>query len=188
MSARDIVLENLKGFLGGPPDDIADQGREIMILHYLEGFAGCSAADVRPLQRDGLGIRILEDSARFTTLLEVAEIDPIAFDVCCELVLHACFHDMPLPEDLAWFAYHVMNGKKSRPRKRGQERSKNVWRNARIIMAVRHALHADPSLKATRNDATVADSACDIVSECLQEIGFNLSYKTVADIWRRRSR
>lgn len=124
MSARDIVLENLKGFLGGPPDDIADQGREIMILHYLEGFAGCSAGDVRPLQRDGLGIRILEDSARLTTLLEVAQTDAIAFDVCSELVLHACFHDMPLPEDLARFAYDVMNGKKSRRGSKGRSGQK----------------------------------------------------------------
>ena len=186
MSARDIVLENLKGFLGDPPDELAEDGRQIFILHYLEHFAGCSVADVRPLRRDGLGIRIIRDAGRLSRLLEAAETEPIAYDACSELVMHASYHEIPLPEDLAWFAHEVMCGKKTRPRKRGQEPSKNVWRNTRIIFAVHHALREDPSLHATRNEATNAESACDIVAECLQEIGFNLKYKTVADIWRRR--
>jgi len=92
----------------------------------------------------------------------------------------------PLPWPLKWFAAFCLLDLLPKGRQ-GRNRGDNYVRDTTIIFIVDHLVRRFP-LRATRNDATSIDSACDVVSKVLTDLGAKLSYKTVADIHKSRLR
>ena len=85
-----------------------------------------------------------------------------------------------LPNGIDDFVLKVLSGKLKPPS--GPKWGQNLYRDAAIQVAVKQAV--DYGLAVYRNDTSKPESACDLVSECLEELGIKLSYQGVAKIWR----
>lgn len=118
-------------------------------------------------------------------LVQNAARDQNGYDLCTLLVeTYANLH-RPLPSPLAQFVLDVLYGKISRPTKNKQGgRPSKGDRDAAIIKAV--AYTEARGIKPTRNTEGSPTSGCDIVSQCLVDLGEPISYEGVKSVWRRR--
>jgi hypothetical protein len=89
----------------------------------------------------------------------------------------------PLPKGLDEFLLKVLSGEVRPPP--GPPSLQKLKRDVVIELAVKMAVNA--GLSASRNDSSDPTSACDLVSDCLKEVGIKLGYKAVVKIWNHRS-
>lgn len=96
-------------------------------------------------------------------------------------------HNGPLPSPLKWFAALCLRDLQIG--RQGRTRADNFERDRSIIFIV-DALVAEKkfSLRATRNEASSTVSACDIVSRVFTELGEELTFVRVTDIYRSKQR
>lgn len=118
-------------------------------------------------------------------LVQNAARDQNDYDLCTLLVETCANLHRPLPSPLAQFVLDVLYGKISRPTKNKQGgRPSKGGRDVAIIKAV--AYTEARGIKPTRNTEGSPTSGCDIVSQCLVDLGEPISYEGVKSVWRRR--
>lgn len=119
--------------------------------------------------------RFRRDSSEWTAVA--------GYDYCASLAREFIWLGRPLPAQLDAFVIGVLDGTIKRV-ERGPRAFQNDFRDAAVLSAVYAALTVKGlTATATRNDATDPISACDVVSDCLQMFGVELSYNAVAKIW-----
>lgn len=102
----------------------------------------------------------------------------VAYDACV-LIVEQYGDKRALPAPLAGFVRDVLRGQHRRLWKPGQSLFKNLVRDANICAAIEYAVQL--GFKATRNDVSSPDSACDLVAKC-----FELQYEAVRKVWDNR--
>lgn len=118
-------------------------------------------------------------------LVDRASTDQGSYDACFRMVEAFMALNRALPATLARFVLDVLQGKISRPTKNKQGgRPSKGDRDAAIIKAV--AYTEARGIKPTRNTEGSPTSGCDIVSQCLVDLGEPISYEGVKSVWRRR--
>lgn len=116
-------------------------------------------------------------------LIEAAEKDPLAWRAIRILIDQTFQKENGWPDPLRRFILAIMDGERRMPpRPRGRDPRKNHARDFRIALAARAAMEADQTLRLTRNEATEQESASDIVSQELREMGIELSPDSVGRI------
>ena len=115
-------------------------------------------------------------------LLALAEVHEGSFDVLRFGIAHSLEQGEVLPsEALTWLVRHL-RGEVTRP-KAGAGAKKQVFLHTQIWVAVLTLVH-EYRMKATRNDASEATSACDAVADALAELGLKpTTFHGVKRIW-----
>lgn len=119
-------------------------------------------------------------------LVAESEHDPEFYDACVALFEFHTQENEPLPAPLAVFVLDVLRGKRARPTTRGRKK-KNRLRDRAIRYAVQIAFTVEPTLavySSEKRDGEV-DSACEIVADCLNEMGEMITLENVKQIWKR---
>ena len=120
---------------------------------------------------------------RLPELLEGAQTSPLDFQAVQAALSSLREENMPIPSQLNEWALDVASGKVKCPSVRpGRSPYTNVVRNEWIARTVQSLV--DCGLRATRNETSAPESACDAVSEALHVHGVELSFDSVAKIWR----
>ena len=120
-------------------------------------------------------------------LIEGAQSSPLDFRALQEALSHLLETQKPIPRELVEWSLSVAAGNLTSPSVGpGRSPYTNQVRDALIAQTV-HTL-VDCGLKATRNEASAPESACDAVSEALNAHGVELSYAGVAKIWQSSRR
>lgn len=110
-------------------------------------------------------------------------IDKADYDFVVEWGKHFIRNGEPLPPPLDQAVVEILDRKRTRKAK--GKPAKHGLRNGSIAYAIWLATEA--GLHAYRNEASECDSAIDVVSEVLKELGFEkMSYHAVAEIWRQQ--
>lgn len=128
-----------------------------------------------------MGARMLRhETAR---LMAWAEADAVGFDVLRLGVAYSLEKGEELPPDaLQWLVRHL-RGAVIRPKARAGAKTES-WLHGMIWGAV--TVLVDAGMKATRNDASEATSACDAVAEALDALGLEpATFYGVKRIWLR---
>ncbi|MYD36269.1 MAG: hypothetical protein F4X20_04490 [Dehalococcoidia bacterium] len=124
---------------------------------------------------------------RFEELIEGAQSSPVDFRALREVLSHLLETHEPVPDELVQWSLSVAAGRVTSPSTGpGRSRYKNQHRDELIAQTVQTLV--DCGLKATRNEASAPESACDAVSTALNAHGVELSYAGVAKIWQSSRR
>jgi len=115
-------------------------------------------------------------------LLALAEVHEGSFDVLRLGIAHSLEQGEELPpEALTWLVRHL-RGEVTRPNARSGAKTQ-VFLHTQIYVAVL-TLVKEYGMKATRNDASEATSACDAVADALAELGLKpTTFHGVKRIW-----
>jgi hypothetical protein len=148
----------------------------------------CGTRLDRELQSKHDDAAILLDGAKLAelrVLIREAHASPLAFDACVLIAECMLTRGERLPVPLVGFALDAMRAKKRRPSQRDETRYKNLGRDYVIRMAVFVA--KKHGLKPTRNESTRGRvTGCQVVAECLTELGIPIKSATVAKVWEHR--
>lgn len=158
MSARDSVLQYLNTEAAGLNAKLTD----VLVIPY-------------PPTDDQVALYVRE-----------SESSMLAWEGCIQFVERYISNSRPIPKPLAKFVITGLRDSKSRPTRRGRSKYTNMQRNFLLIRSIRLALEADPEMNPTRNEASTTTSACDLVADCLKELGVYIEYTTVAKVWNNR--
>ena len=121
---------------------------------------------------------------RLSALVEESGSNPLSYQALQNIVGALRRDDAQIPDELQAWIMDVAEGKRKFPSAgRGRSPYRNQIRDELIVRAVR--IVVDGGLKATRNEASVHESACDAVSQALKEHGIELSYDGVAKVWSK---
>ena len=112
-------------------------------------------------------------------LIERPQNPAMAFDVLNLLAQRFLREHRAFPPALATWAADVLAGKIKRPSKGAKRKT---LRNSMVTLCVRETAKRH-GLRHTRKDGVTPESACDAVAKA-----WSMPYKTVADIWNKRTR
>lgn len=123
--------------------------------------------------------RMSEDSA--DQLVAYARQDADVFDLAMTIVQSNIFTNQPLPLSLRTFAISVLNGQWRRPSPPHRSRHYDFMLIGTIfhLLTVAIQIHG---LKMSRNDESPALSACDAVSEALQQCGQDFTFSQLKEL------
>ncbi len=132
-----------------------------------------------------LAARALMDDT-ISALVDDARSNPVAYRALKQAVGHLRGTDERIPPELVEWAFDVADGTLTCPKARqGRSPYANRVRDSLIVQTVQKLVEC--GLRATRNEASEATSACDAVSEALVGHGVGLSYQSIAKVWGKRS-
>ncbi len=118
-------------------------------------------------------------------LVKKASVDPVAFNAAIEFGADFIERQEKIPMALTGFLVRYLRGEASRPRQRSRHHRTDLPRNWAIWQAVEGVV--EMGYKRTRNAAREGnDSACDIVSGVLVELGISLSADGVNAVWEKQ--
>ena len=118
-------------------------------------------------------------------LVKKASVDPVAFDAAIEFGADFIERQEKIPMALTGFLARYLRGEVSRPHQRGRHQRTDLPRNWAIWQAVEGVV--EMGYKRTRNySREVRDSACDIVSGVLVELGMSITAEGVNAVWEKQ--
>ena len=125
------------------------------------------------------------DAEAVSSVIDRADGDRWVWDSLQEFAGSRLLRRQPLGNALRRWAGEVLRGDRTPPRKPRGAPATTTARNHLIVKALK-ILRDECGLTLTRNDASEAVSACDVVVAVLAEYGLHLSYKRVAEIWSKQ--
>ena len=154
--------DELKPYVTAEGLDFLDQGPMRQVYWYALGLRYVRGADGEPLCIDASGYAQL-----FLFVRSFA--DPEAYDLLDEIAVGMLHTNRPLPRPLRSFILRRMRGKPKRPARPGRNRLKNWDRDFWMTCIIR-GITDNSTIRATRNDASPPESACDAVSAAFAEL------------------
>ena len=131
-----------------------------------------------------MGVRMLKYEA--PELMEWAQTDARGFDVLRLGIAYVLEQGEELPQVAAQWLVRYLRGEVTRPKAHAGSKTE-FWLHSQIWLAVGN--HVIDGMKATRNDASEATSACDAVADALAELGLQpTTFYGVKRIWLRFER
>ena len=126
----------------------------------------------------------INDNERRERLIDKARKgDRVATKLLCDAAAEFIEEGKQLPQGLRAYIVEVLRKPDDTPKKRGQDPFANYPRNFDIACTIANVVSM--GFKATRNQATEAESACSIVQQALERVGVHMSEANVEKIWER---
>ena len=112
---------------------------------------------------------------------------PIVFDALRDIAASMAQSGLAYEGGLRKWVAGYIQGRITRPSHGGHVKAKTLYRDLLIVGAIYEL--TELGLKATRNDESPSDSACDVVAEACKRIGIEpRSFTSIKRIWLNRER